>query len=576
MSTAQHLSDLLRQRAVAEPDRVGFSYLADGEHESQSLTYGQLDRAAHSMAEKLLAIAKPGDRALLISAPGLEFLVGFFGCAYAGLVGVPVPAPHSTRPERSRGRLLAIATDAQPTCIIASIAEVQRLTTPGTRSALEQWPCVVADIDASTDSVQKTAPAAVDANDLAFLQYTSGSTAEPRGVMVTHRNLMHNLECIRCFGETDSTSVAVSWLPLHHDMGLIEGVLHPLYSGFPVWLMSPAAFLQKPLRWLRAISRYRATNSGAPDFAYALCARRVTDAERARLDLSSWSLAYNGSEPVRPSTLAEFSERFESCGFRSRSFSPVYGLAESTLAVTSNRRADEPSVTMLSEEAGAVATVGCGQTTGGTDLRIVDPHSCVEVSQGSPGEIWIRSESIARGYWNRPDLTAKTFGGQLSDGQGPFLRTGDFGLERDDGQLVVTGRLKDLLIVRGQKHHPTDLELTAESSHALLLPGNCAACAVGPNGDIVTILAEVDAKIVRDERVVEQLFAAIRREIALDHGVQIQRIALFLPRSLPRTTSGKLQRHLCPSLVTDTGHPALASWPDSRKQKQRHGEVAST
>jgi acyl-CoA synthetase (AMP-forming)/AMP-acid ligase II len=356
----------------------------------------------------------------------------------------------------------------------------------------------------------------------------------------------------------------MSWLPVIHDMGLIEGVLEPMYAGYPAYLMAPAAFLQRPIRWLRAITRYRATNSGGPNFAYDLCARKVDDAQCDELDLSSWRVAYNGAEPVRGDTLAAFHERFSNVGFRWRSFYPVYGLAEATLVVTSGRRDYE--ATIQTADAGAISRgvfrdatddtpiarplVACGTGTFGTRVVIVDPEARRSCGDGEIGEIWVASPSVARGYWRREQLSAETFGARLANGDGPFLRTGDLGVLRN-GELIVTGRLKDLLIVRGLKHYPQDLELTAERQHSALRAGCAAAFALDDEGrDEVAIAIEVDPRALAadaNELAVQlhDIVAAIRRAVTEEHGVVLGAVSLLSIGTMPKTSSGKLRRHSC-------------------------------
>jgi acyl-CoA synthetase (AMP-forming)/AMP-acid ligase II len=405
---------------------------------------------------------------------------------------------------------------------------------------------------------------AVERATLALLQYTSGSTATPKGVMVTHGNLLHNLTYAFHLAETDPSTVSVSWLPVVHDMGLIEGVLQPLYSGCPAYLMSPAAFLQRPVRWLRAISRYRATRSGAPNFAYDLCVRRIARADRDTLDLSAWRAAYNGAEPVRRETLEAFARTFAGCGFRPSSFRPSFGLAESTLLVTSDRwhgaitRLPDHPITKFEE------VVSCGRPSFGTRLLIVDPANGRPCAAGETGEIWVAGPSVARGYWNRPEESARTFGARALDGQGPFLRTGDLGF-LGHGELYVTGRLKDVLIVRGVKHYPQDLERTVADRARELIAGAVAAFAIdrGTAGDLIGIAAEIEPRVVDVDAAGPTLIDDIRAAIAEVHGVQLHAVQLVARGAIPRTTSGKLQRSACAAQAKDGTLPILVGWREA-------------
>jgi acyl-CoA synthetase (AMP-forming)/AMP-acid ligase II len=423
----------------------------------------------------------------------------------------------------------------------------------------------------------------IDNASLALLQYTSGSTAAPKGVMVSHGNLLHNLGYANYVEENDQTSIAVSWLPVIHDMGLIEGVLEPAYAGYPAYLMAPESFLQRPVRWLDAVTRYRATNSGGPNFAYDLCVRKIEPAQRRALDLSSWRVAYNGAEPIRRDTLVNFHDAFRASGFRWKSFYPVYGLAEATLVVSSGRRNYEPVVfdadadrlaktAMLveSDHNGRVRSlVSSGPASYGTRVLIVDPQSLERCPPDRVGEIWIDSPSVALGYWRRAEETAACFQAHTSDGDGPFLRTGDLGVLRNgelNGELFVTGRLKDLLIVRGSKHYPQDLELTAERQHEIIRPGCVAAFAVEVEGlETVAIVAEVNQRALsvdgsEREKTLAQVVASVRRGVADHHGIQLVAVSLIAIGALPKTSSGKLRRQECRAAFLDTSLGELMRW----------------
>jgi len=393
-----------------------------------------------------------------------------------------------------------------------------------------------------------------DVGSHAFIQYTSGSTAEPKGVMVSHGNLLHNLAYACHLAENDDSSVSVSWLPVTHDMGLIEGVLQPAFCGCPGYLMSPAAFLQRPVRWLAALSRYRATRSGGPNFAYDLAVRKVSVEQRADLDLGAWRNAYNGAEPIRPETMAAFAVAFARCGFRPTAFRPCYGLAESTLLVSSGRWNGDA----------AMLSVACGTPALGTRVLIVDPDTGRPCPPADIGEIWVAGPSVARGYWRRPDESARTFAAHTADGDGPFLRTGDLGCLRS-GELTVTGRLKDLLIVRGFKHFPQDLEYTAAQQHPAIQPGSAVAIALDSDvsGDRIVIVVEAHARKLGGADDTALVIAAIRRAIGDDHGVQVNGVVLVAPGSVPKTTSGKLQRFACQQALRARTMAVLACWGDT-------------
>lgn len=574
------LVDMLRYRSLHYGNCRAYTFLADGETESAALTYAQLDRHACAIAATLADRgAKPGDRAVLLYPPGLDFITAFFGAMYAGVIAVPCYPPHRLQLARSLPRLTAILANAEPSMILCT-AEVA--------AAIPAWVAHAPELNAlswiTTDTLEDNASFTwkepeVGPSTLAFLQYTSGSTAAPRGVMVTHGNLLHNLANIDYVEENNTDSVSVSWLPVIHDMGLIEGVLEPAYAGYPAYLMSPATFLQRPFRWLRAITKYRATNSGGPNFAYDLCVRKVNAEQRATLDLSSWRVAYNGAEPIRSETLTEFYRTFRDCGFRWRSFYPVYGLAESTLLVTSGRRNYQPifldtDASALSDgridEIGSsrqVRLTSSGPPTPGTDVLIVNPDTHRRCTPREVGEIWLSSASITKGYWRREEETSRTFGALLADdGSGPYLRTGDLGV-LINGELFVAGRLKDLLIVRGVKHYPQDLELTVERQHPAIRPGCVAVFALEAHDEHIAVAAELDPRQLDLTRMISDLIGRICGAVAEIHGIQLHTIALLKPGALPKTTSGKIPHRACAQALSGGQLAELVRWikPDVQR-----------
>ncbi len=516
------LAGLLKARAAESPDREAYVFLADGELETERLTWGELDVRARAVAWALRQSVPPGERALLLYPPGLDFVAAFFGCLYAGVVAVPAYPPRLN--DRSQPRLRAIAADASPRAALTTASIAERVP------ELAGVPWI------ATDALPAGSPELIDPDPdaVAFLQYTSGSTSAPKGVMVTHANLVHNERMIGQAFAMDEDSVVVGWLPLYHDMGLIGNVLQPLHAGARCVLMSPVAFLQRPRRWLEAIHRYRGTTSGGPNFAYELCVRKIPPGEREGLDLSSWRVAFNGAEPVRARTLEAFAEAFAPCGFRASSFYPCYGLAEATLFVTGGA----PRV-----EEGRVSS---GHAWDAQRIAIVHPERREELPPGSEGEVWIAGPSVAAGYWGNPEATERDFRARLATGQGPFLRTGDLGILSgilSGGELFVTGRIKDLIILRGRNHYPQDVELTAQRSHPDLRPDNGAAFAVEIEGEErLVIVQEVER---RRRNGLEELAAAVRRAVAEEHEVQPYEVVLVRTGTVPKTSSGKVQRHAC-------------------------------
>jgi amino acid adenylation domain-containing protein len=553
---AATLDAILRARARLTPDRPAYLFLADGEIESASLTWGELDRLARSQTSVLRREAAAGDRALLLYPPGLDFIVAFFACLYARVVAVPAYPP---RPRRDQPRLRAIVQDAQPKLVLTTGALLA-----GSGDILEREPSLRAprwlamDMAMDMEEVQEPAPGeeleSPEPEAPAFLQYTSGSTALPKGVVVTQAGLVHNERMIgEAFG-LDENAVVVGWLPLYHDMGLIGNVLQPLYCGGRCILMAPAAFLQRPRRWLEAISRYRGTTSGGPNFAYELCLQKIGPEAREGLDLSRWTVAFNGAEPVRADTLDRFAAAFGSCGFAREAFYPCYGLAEATLFVTGGRPGAGARV--AAGEPPALRLVSSGHAWAGQQVVVVDPETRVPCPPDRVGEIWVSGPSVAPAYWGRPEASETELHARLADGSGSFLRTGDLGFLRD-GELYVTGRRKDLIILRGRNHYPQDLELTAERAHPALRPGGGAAFSVEVLGEerlVVVFEARREAERHGLQALaVDEVAAAVRRSLAEEHEVQLHELVLIRPASLPRTSSGKVQRHRCRELYLDGG-----------------------
>jgi FkbH-like protein len=549
------LVELLRWRATHQADQQGYTFLLDGETEEVSLTYAALDRQARQIGALLQQLDASGERALLLYPPGLDYIAAFFGCLYAGVIAIPAYPP---RFNRNLSRLQAIVADAQAAIVLttgAILGDVERRFAYCPDLEAVRWIATDGAIDAHEDAWQEPT---LTGESLAFLQYTSGSTGQPKGVMLSHGNLLHNSALIqRCFEHT-SASRGVSWLPPYHDMGLIGGVIQPVYSGFPVTLMAPVAFLQRPVRWLQAISRTQATTSGGPNFGYDLCARKITPDERAGLDLRSWELAASGAEPVRPETLDRFVATFGPCGFRREAFYPCYGLAEATLIVSGGRKAAPPvlqaverttlaqnqKVEAQAEHEAAQTLVGCGQTLADQQIMVVHPETLVPCGADEVGEIWISGPSVAQGYWNRPQETRDTFQARLAQAEtGRFLRTGDLGFMQD-GELFVTGRLKDLIIVRGRNHYPQDIELTVEQSHSALRPGCGAAFTIEADGiEQLVVVQEVERQHRHGD--LDALIGTIRQAVAEQHDLQVYAVALLKPGSIPKTSSGKIQRHAC-------------------------------
>ncbi|MBA3947173.1 MAG: amino acid adenylation domain-containing protein [Herpetosiphonaceae bacterium] len=559
---SQRFSDLvhlLHWRANEQPDQRAYTFLLDGEIVEATITYRELDRRARLIGGWLQAAGATGERVLLLYPPGLDYITAFFGVLYAGAVAVPAYPPQSARLDRALPlRLRTITADAKP-LIALTIAAVlpigEALAAQDPTFAALRW--IATDVLDEADGTEWQMPT-IKPETLAFLQYTSGSTAAPKGVMLTHGNLMHNLQQIQRRFEDDTTSRGLIWLPPYHDMGLIGGILQPLHTGFPVTLMAPISFLQRPLRWLEAVTRYHATTSGGPNFAYELCARKVTPEQLAMLDLSSWRVAFTGAEPIRAATLEQFAAAFAPCGFRMEAFYPCYGLAEATLIVSGGKRTRPPVieafdgaaleqnrvVAVEGTEPGTRTFVGCGQIIADQQLLIADPQTHLRCQTGEIGEIWVAGPSVAQGYWQQPATSAETFGAYLRDGErGPFLRTGDLGFVHND-ELFVASRIKDLIIIRGRNHYPQDIELTVERCHPALRASGGAAFSVEVDGEERLVIVQ---ELERQHRNVDGAIvtSAIRQAVSEQHELQAYGVVLLKPGGIPKTSSGKIQRHAC-------------------------------
>jgi acyl transferase domain-containing protein/acyl-CoA synthetase (AMP-forming)/AMP-acid ligase II/pimeloyl-ACP methyl ester carboxylesterase/acyl carrier protein len=561
---------ILQERAVSHPDQVIFTFLEDGETESGSLTYQLLDQKAREIAAYLQQWESKGERALLLYQPGLEFISAFLGCLYAGVIATPAYPP---RPNRSFTRLEAIIQDAG-----AKFA----LTTESLKEKIQQKLTKNSSIICfATDNLnphlaqnwQKLEPSS---DTIAFLQYTSGSTGIPKGVMVSHGNLIHNSQLIKeCFQNT-SQSIGGSWLPPYHDMGLIGGILQPIYTGISTIMLPPVSFLQRPVRWLKAISKYKITTTGGPNFAYEMCVNSISEKQKAELDLSSWELAFSGAEPVRAETIAKFSDYFADCGFRKEAFYPCYGMAETTLIVSGADKNKPPVIKKVSAEDLTQnkiiftqddhnltqSLVSSGRIANELQAIIVNPETLEECKDNQVGEIWVKGDSIAQGYWKREELTNNIFHAYTKDTNlGPFLRTGDLGF-LSDGELFVTGRLKDLIIIRGRNHYPQDIEETVSNCHYALNSGTGAAFAVEINSEEqLVVIFEVKRTYLRKlPEIQAEIFNTIRQEIAANHELQVSSIVLLKTGSIPKTSSGKIARHACRQDFLDGNLDLVAQW----------------
>lgn len=583
--------EILEERARTDPDRMVYCYLDEGEFETERLTYGELGRRARAIAATLQQHCRPGDRALLIYSPGLEFITALFACFAAGVIAVPACPPRLELVADGTRPLELIAENCRPALILVGATAAPGLQRACAGSTLlAGLPCLRSDVVDEARGADY-APVTLKRDRPALLQYTSGSTGEPRGVILTHGNLLANEHVIQLALDhrtAERPGLGVCWLPFWHDMGLVGNVLQAIYVDGACYLMSPLIVLQRPVRWLEAISKYRAHTSGGPGFAFDLCVNRITPEQKASLDLSCWESAPVGAEPISYPIMERFAEAFASCGFRMEAFYPCYGLAEATLFATGGRKADLPVVrrfqneelefrsggngshpdqadrlrpcassqpeappepippeTIENAQAGDTALlVGCGQTWTDHELLIVDPNTHRVCPHGTIGEIWFRGPSVAAGYWNRPRETGETFDAHLADsGAGPFLRTGDLGLICD-GELFVAGRLKDLIVIRGQNHYPQDIESTVCAVHDAFRINTTAAFSIpGDVGERLVVLQEIDRQTRRLD--IDQLRREVRHAVAQRHQLQLADLVFLRNGTIPKTTSGKVRRHEC-------------------------------
>lgn len=571
------LVELLRSRASQTPDGHAYTFLINGKTPSEPLTYGTLDRQARAIAALLQSYPAKGERALLLYPQSLDVVAAFAGCLYAGVIAIPVPPPESGRLKRTLPRLRAIVRDAQ-----ASFA----LTTPDILALVEnvkdefpefeemRW---IDTTQIDLNLAEKWEDPQVDKDVLAYLQYTSGSTSTPKGVMLSHFNLMHHCGYLKQACGYDENSVTCTWMPYFHDYGLVEGITVPLYNGTPCYLMSPFSFIKRPLQWLQNITQYRVTHSQAPNFAYDLCIRRVKPKDMAKLDLSSWQAAGNAAEPINPRVMAEFVEKFSACGFSWETFAPAYGLAEYTLLVSNKPKGTKPVFAHLdasalekdqiiavdpNQDRGVRILASCGRLVCETQVAIVNPDTLNRCAADEVGEIWVKDPSVAQGYWQRKDATAETFEAYTQNTQeGPFLRTGDLGCLKD-GELYITGRIKDLIIIRGTNHYPQDIEWTVQHLNPVLRSDYGAAFSITDNGDEqLVIVQEIERRT--GELDTESLIGDIQQEVAEQHEIPAYAIVLAKPGTVLKTASGKIQRRAIRQNFLNGNMNIVAAWGEN-------------
>lgn len=572
------LTDMLIYHAGKRPDKISHCYLKGGEAKEREFNFEYLNDYAAKVAALLQENDAWGKRALLFYPAGLDFVAVFFGCLYAGVVAVPVYPPrlHRTLPDRLLFRLRAITKDSGPAFVLTTagmLGKRENLIRDAPEFENMRW---LATDELNDEFRGRWKRPDVSGNTVAFLQYTSGSTSHPKGVMVSHENLLHNIAYISHAQKNDDDSVSVSWLPCYHDMGLIDAIIQPAYEGFTAYLMSPVSFIQKPFRWLKAVSCYRATSSGGPNFAFDLCNRKISAEAREQLDLSSLRYLYSGAEPVRKKVLETFYENFKEYGLKLSSLNPVYGMAESTLMISSSMPSDEPVFIRLNADAlkknrvvesrddtvEAVSLVGCGRVFFGMEACIVNPDTLALCTGDEIGEIWISGPSVAGGYWRKPARTKKVFNAYpANSAKGPYLRTGDLGFIKN-GQVFITGRIKDLIIIRGQNYYPQDIEFVVENSASQYLKQNASAVFTVDINDEerLIIVAEVKRQFSKKGKLPDKTgtIRKIRKDVSYNFRLNVYDVVLITAMSLPKTTSGKVRRRYTKRLYLENALDRLS------------------
>lgn len=612
-SEPKSLAEILRWRADNQGDLLALTYLPDGENEAACLTFGKIDMLARRAAAELQKHHARGRAVILLFQPGPEFLIGFLSCLYAGAKGVPLYPPDLRRLNRTLPRFLAIVEDCESD-IILTTTQMKKLAAAVFEHAPQLASRAWLAVDGLPEGLENEwRDPQVSIDEVAFLQYTSGSTGDPKGIEVTHRSLLLNFMLMTLQWNHVATETTVTWLPNYHDMGLIDGWLRPFYVGCHCVAMPPLAFLKNPFCWLKAISKYRGVISGGPNFSYELCIAKITDEELKQLDLSCWKVAYNGAEPVRAETARRFTERFAPCGLPAAAFSPGYGLAEAALFVCASSR-NEPavlySISKTDLENRIITPVETGNPDGfvavgvgksAIPMLIVDPDSCLPLGSNKVGEIWLRGPSLASGYWKRPEQTSAVFEAILADsGEGPYLRTGDLAFVREDGELFIAGRIKDLIIIAGRNIYPQDVEKTVENNDpANLRPGCNAAFSVDVAGEErLVVVQEVQrrhksenpewanrrmanpeveafAPVLDEQPDFDKILLSIRASINVMHNADPYAIVLIKPGSIPKTSSGKIQRRACRDNFLNEGLDIIKAWRADAPQESPAESLSS-
>jgi amino acid adenylation domain-containing protein/non-ribosomal peptide synthase protein (TIGR01720 family) len=583
-----NIVELVSSKVNERANKTAYIFLQDGENESARINFAELDQRARAIAARLQSLRMTGERALLLYPPGFDYIEGFLACLYAGVIAVPAYPPS----RRHKSRLFAVINDAKPAIVLTTNDLKKGLIKDFADSEISQqdfnW--------LTTDNLRKERAESwlkpqLNSDSLAFLQYTSGTTGDPKGVMVSHGNLMANQASIQQGFEHTENSIVAGWLPMYHDMGLIGNLLQPLYLGATAILMPPMAFLEKPIRWLRAISNYKAETSGGPNFAYDLCYQKITLEQMQGLDLSGWTLAFNGSEPVHDKTMERFAEKFSDCGFKLGSFYPCYGLAEATLFVSGKKLQIESGnncstdLSMDSEQKQPqFNSVSSGLIPADQQLRIVNPETAELCQDGDVGEIWLAGANITQGYWNRPELSKQMFQAEILEqpqqvGQSlaldnkSYLRTGDLGFVSDE-QLYISGRIKDLIIIRGRNFYPQDIERTLTENISNLISDGCVAFSITDDNqqEQLIVAAELTRSAMRKKNY-PAIIANMRQVLTEVCEVTPAELILIRLGTVPKTSSGKNRRQACKKIYLQNNLTELFPSGDSQRSSNRSKQM---
>ena len=577
----KNLLELLRNQARTHPDGLACAYLGDDGDIRARLSYSELDNNARAIAARLQGLDAGGECAVLLYPPGLNFVSAFFACMYANVVAIPLPIPRTTANiNQTKGIIEETKTEI--------ILSTQTILTKLARQDEQYFSKLICldtqEVDADFVLAWRQ-PENPAGDTLAYFQYTSGSTSARKGVMISHANVLENIKGIDRGFQHDQASIAVNWLPHFHDLGLVSGILQPLYHGVPNYLMAPTALVQKPIRWLQAISNFRATHTNSPNYAYDLCVKKITEEQQQTLDLSAWRVALNGAEPVRAETVRDFYSKFKNVGLAKTTMYPAYGLAEATLVVSAGLPASEPKVlqvdagdlqkgqvSLSAEAVNSRELVACGTALHHTVIAIVDPQTGQMAAKNTIGEIWVNGPAVAAGYWQNPAATEETFRAVLAEHPNQFfLRTGDLGFLHE-GLLYITGREKDLIIIRGANHYPQDIEWTVENAHAAFKPGCGAAFSIKTEGEEkLVVVYELEREHVKNFDV-KELVRSVRAKIAEEHDLQLPGLVLLKTASVPRTSSGKIQRRQCQHEFLENQLTEVARWINEPTETEATGE----